>query len=220
MQAVAAKDYPTAFGLFETLVNAEPDNLRYASEYRQAAIQAKQFDRSISFFEKLVVKHPDSGHAFLNLGFAYVDKMPASGTMTQLILANNALTQFSKAVVLQPEWISYYTRGNSYLFWPRVFNRTQLGIADLEKAMKLQKHGPRQGYYVRTYIALGDGFWKMNKLSRARSIWRKGLKEFPDNGQLQSRLASQGDKLKEVIEDSLDPGKRIDTSLRELWADQ
>lgn len=220
MDAVAAKDYATALSALEQLVSADPDNLRYGSEYRQAAIQAKQFDRSINFFQKLTEDHPTSGHAFLNFAFAYVDKIPSGGSITQVILADNALNAFSKAIELQPEWIAFYSRGNAYLFWPKVFKRAPLGVADLKRALQMQKRGPKRPHYVRTYIALGDGYWKIDKLSRARATWREGLKQFPGNQQLASRLALRGEQLKAAIDDALDPSKRVDTSLRELWTEQ
>ena len=66
----------------ESALAADPDNIRYGSEYRQAVIQAKEYDRSLKFFEKLVADHPKSGNAYLNYGFAYVDKIPAAGSIT------------------------------------------------------------------------------------------------------------------------------------------
>src|SRR5207248_2621912 len=121
-----------------------------ASEYRQAVLKASvaghpkegspaDFDKEIKFFEQLVQKHPNSANAYLNFGFSYVDKIPAAGSITQVILANNALTQFTKSIALKETWIALYTRGNSYLYWPRIFGRASLGVADLEKAYGMQK---------------------------------------------------------------------------------
>jgi tetratricopeptide (TPR) repeat protein len=218
MKAVAANDYSTGLRYLELAVGSDPDNIRYASEYRQAIIQSKEFDRSLHFFEKAVAEHPSSANLHLNFGFAYVDKIPAAGSITQVILANNALNEFTKAVELQPSWIAYYTRGASYLFWPKIFNRAALGVADLQKALEVQKKGPRRSYYVKTYIALGDGYWKTDDLAKARAAWQEGLKEFPNNEQLKSRLSLQGDELKAAIEDQFDPSKRVNTDLRELWS--
>jgi tetratricopeptide (TPR) repeat protein len=218
-KALAANDYSSALHYFELAINDDPDNVRYGSEYRQAIIHAKEYDRGLQFFQTALAVHPNSANLHLNFGFAYVDKIPAAGSITQVILANNAINEFSKAVELQPSWIAYYTRGVSYLFWPRVFNRTALGVADLQKAMEIQKKEHRHSYYVRTYIALGDGYWKTDDLEKARAMWKEGLKEFPDSEPLKTRLAQTGDQLKATIEDQLDPNKRVDTDLRELWAE-
>src|SRR5215471_1258889 len=217
LKALAANNYKEALSHFESAVVAEPDNAVYSNEYRKAIIQSKEFDRALDFFEKRVREHPDSANLHLNYGFAYVDKIPVAGAITQVILADRALTQFTKSVELRPDWIGYYTRGQSYLFWPKIFNRAPLGVADLEKAMEMQKKEPNRGYHVRLYVALGDGYWKTDQLEKAIATWRAGLQEFPDNANLKRRLAASGDDLKTLIESGFDPAKRVNTDLSDLW---
>ncbi len=217
VKALGAKDYPTALSNFEAALAADADNIRYGSEYRQAVIQCKQYDRCISFFEKLVAGHPNAANACLNCGFAYVDKIPDAGAITQVILADKSLTLFTKSIELRPSWIAYYTRGNSYLFWPKIFNRTHLGVADLEEAMKIQKADTKRAYHVRTYVSLGDGYWKMDNLEKAKSLWREGLNQFADSPQLKIRLSLGGDDLKAIIDSAYDPNRRVDTNLQDLW---
>jgi tetratricopeptide (TPR) repeat protein len=204
----------------ETALSADADNIRYASEYRQAVIQMKEYDRSLKFFEKLVADHPTAPNAYLNYGFAYVDKIPAAGSITQVILANTALSHFSKSIELKRSWIALYTRGNSYLYWPKIFGRAHLGVDDLEEAMKMQKADKLRSYHVRVYISLGDGYWKMDDTPKAKSIWQEGLKLFPNNAQLKARISKDGEELKTYIDDVLDPNKRVDTDLHELWEAQ
>lgn len=52
-KAIASKDYTTTLTEFEAALTADPDNIQYGSEYRQAVIQAKEYDRCIKFFESL-----------------------------------------------------------------------------------------------------------------------------------------------------------------------
>ena len=201
----------------EASLSAEPDNLRFGSEYRQAVIQAKEYDRSLKFFEKLVATNPAAANAYLNYGFAYVDKIPAAGSITQVILANTALSHFTKSIEIKPSWIALYTRGNSYLYWPKIFNRAHLGVADLEQAMKIQKADQLRAYHVRSYISLGDGYWKMDNIEKAKAAWEEGAKHFPANAQLKARLSRSGEDLAKYIDDVLDPNKRVDTDLHEIW---
>jgi len=204
----------------EAALSADPDSIRCGSEYRQAVIQAKEYDRSLKFFEKLVAAHPTASNAYLNYGFAYVDKIPAAGSITQVILANTALSHFTRSIEIKPSWIGLYTRGNSYLYWPKIFGRANLGVADLEQAMKIQKADKLKKYHVRAYISLGDGYWKMDDIAKAKAIWQEGQKLFPDNAQLKARLSKDGDELKAYIEDVLDPNKRVDTDLHEIWEEK
>jgi tetratricopeptide (TPR) repeat protein len=219
MSAVQANDLAKALLCLELAITDEPENIRYASEYRQIIIRSKDFDRSINYFSKLVVDHPQSANLHLNYGFAYVDKIPAAGSITQVILANNALGEFSKAVAINPTWLALYTRGEGYLFWPKIFNKAPLGVADLEKALALQERGSTKPYYVRTYIALGDGYCKTEQMEKAREIWRLGLSKFPNDPRLKDRLALHGDQLVNLIENNFDPNKRVDTDLRDIWSD-
>src|SRR5262249_26253317 len=208
---------------YEEALNGQPDDLRVGNDYRMAVVQINklpQYDRAIAFFQRIVAANPNAANAHLNYGFAYVDKIPAAGAITQVILANNALGEFTKSIELKPTWIAYYTRGNSYLFWPRIFNRTHLGVADLQDAMKMQKAGPKHFYHARVYVALGDGYWKMDNADDASKTWRAGLAEFPDNAPLKARLSAQADALKALIDDTYDSNKRVDTSLRDLWANE
>ena len=218
MAALQLNDFSTGLRHLELAVVNDPDNMHYASEYRQAIVRHKEFDRSIEFFAKLLAEHPASANLHLNYGFAHVDKIPIAGSITQVILANTALGEFSKAVELQPTWLAYYTRGASYLFWPKLFNKAPLGVADLEKALALQRSGPRRSYYQRAYIALGDGYCKMERADKARTTWQEGLRQFPDSAQLKERLALHGDELVKAIENNFDPNKRVDTDLREIWS--
>ena len=115
-QPAAAEDPATVLAAVEAQLASNPDNLRLASKYRQGVIQAGEYDRALKFFEQLVADHPNSANAHLNFGFAYVDKIPVAGSMTQAILANNALNEFTKSLELQATWLAYYTRGTSYLY--------------------------------------------------------------------------------------------------------
>jgi tetratricopeptide (TPR) repeat protein len=213
--------HPAANGTLSDLerrLETNADDLVAANAYRQAVIQAGEYDRAIAFFGRLVEAHPQSANAFLNFGYAYVDKIPAAGTITQVILANSALTRFSRAIELRPSWIGFYTRGFSYLFWPRIFGRVPLGLRDLEKALEIQRAEAKRPFHVRTYVALGDGYWKADDLPRARETWQQGLKEFPGNTALERRVQADAAALSAIVEQALDPAKRVDTDLSELWS--
>jgi tetratricopeptide (TPR) repeat protein len=205
---------------FEAALTADPNNIRTGNEYRKAVIATKEYDRALKFFEKLVADNPKAANAYLNYGFVYVDKIPVAGSITQVILANSALAQFSKSIDLEPSWIGYYTRGNSYLYWPKIFGRAKLGVADLEKAMEIMRKDKVRSFHVRGYIALGDGYWKMDDMAKAKAVWSEGAKKFPNDAQLKARLSRDGDDLTKYIDDVLDPNKRVDTDLHELWEAQ
>ncbi|HKI02078.1 MAG TPA: tetratricopeptide repeat protein [Thermoanaerobaculia bacterium] len=216
--AAAENKDAAALSQLEAAVAANPDELKSANEYRKAVIRTGEYDRSIAFFEKLTADHPQAAYAWLNFGYAYVDKIPAAGSITQVILANKALTNFGKSIDLKKTWIALFTRGNSYLYWPVIFGRAPLGVADLEQAVEISRQEPKpRKVYVRAWIALGDGYWKTGQAEKAKATWREALKLFPGDPQLQARLARDGEDLEKYIYEQLDPNKRVDTDLSPLW---
>lgn len=213
-------DLATALDHLERAVTAAPDDLRYGAEYRQMAIEAEEYDRAIAFFEGLATEHPDSSAVRLNWGYAYVDKIPAAGAVTQVILANTALTHFTEAIERDATWLALYTRGNSYVYWPAIFGRTKLGIADLERAVEMSEAREPKPYHAHAYAALGDGWWRLEDVEKAREVWRRGLERHPGTAYLEERLAREGEELDAYLEAHYEIGKRVDTDLREIWEAQ
>lgn len=217
---LAAKDYDKALGILEQQLKAEPNSLKWGSEYRMAIIASKQHDRAIALFESLSAANAKAPYLFLNLGFAYVDKIPVAGSITQVLLANTSLGHFSKSIEIEPTWIALYTRGNAYLFWPKIFKRMPLGIADLERALQMQKAIKKQHFHSRVFLSLGDGYWKNDEFDKAKAIWAEGAKQFPENALIKARLSKSPDELNAAITDAYDPNKRVDTNLIDLWKAQ
>ena len=216
-KAAAAKDYATALDRFEAALLEEPNNLRFGSEYRQTVIKAVTYDRAITFFEQLVADHPKAPNAWMNYGYAHVDKIPIEGAITQVLLANTALGYFSSALELEKSWLGHYTRGNSYVFWPAIFGRTPLAIEDLEKALAIAAKGEQKNFHSRPWVALGDSYWRLDDLAKARGIWSTALGRFPDNRGLKARLELEGDALDTYLTEHYDPAVRVDTNLSILF---
>jgi tetratricopeptide (TPR) repeat protein len=223
VQAVQAEDYETALTRFEAAQQADPNNLRYGNTYRLTVIklnQVKTYDRCIAFFNQLVTDHPKTPNAWLNFGYAYVDKIPVEGAITQVLLANKALGQFSAALALEESWLGRYTRGNSYVYWPAIFGRTPLAIADLEKAIALSRQKQKRSYHARAYVALGEAYWRLNNLEKARQSWREALRLFPNNEALKVRLAQDDEALNALLTAHFEPGKRVDTDVSGIWEEE
>lgn len=216
LDAVAHQDLATALDLFETALTAAPDDLEIGAEYRQAAIAAEAYDRAIELFEELVAAHPEAGNARLNLGYAFVDKIPVAGAVTQVILANTALTHFTAALEVEENWLRLYTRGNSYLYWPAIFGRTRLGLTDLEKAVALSLELPERSYHAYAHAALGDGHWRLGDVEAARRAWRRGQEQFPQDRRLAERLAFDDAALDAYLEHYFATENRVETDLRQL----
>jgi tetratricopeptide (TPR) repeat protein len=215
----ATADPAADLDALEERAMADADDLRAGAEYRQACVAAEAFDRCLASFETLAGEHPDSHAALLNWGYAYVDKIPAAGAVTQVILADKALRRFTAALQVRETWIALYTRGNSYVYWPAIFGRTKLGIADLDRAVRWSEalDGPAPAYHAYAYAALGDAHWRLGDLETANEVWRRGLRRFPDDAPLAERVMLQGEELDSFLDEHYAIGSRVETHLRELW---
>lgn len=217
IEAAAAGDFTSALDRLEAAAAAAPDDLRPGAEYRQVAIRAGAYDRAIDFFARLAERHPDSAAVQLNWGYAYVDKIPDAGAVTQVILADRALGRFSRAIEIEPTWLALYTRGNSLVYWPAIFGRTGRAIADLERAIELASNLPWSAYHARAWASLGDAHWRLGDLERAHEVWRQGLERYPGDPGLSARLDRRGERLDLLLEEHYAIGQRVETHLRELW---
>ena len=201
----------------EHTVMQDPENLRVAAEYRQLAIQASQFDRSIDVFEKLA-KRKDSGpNVQISLALAYIDKVPPSGDMRRLYLGRDAINAATRAIERQPTVLAYYIRGLVNLYYNNfIFKRIPRGIADLEKALTLVTADTPPPLIARVYRALGDGQWRLEQRAKAREIWAAGAARVSGDAGLRERVSSPDAHVADLVSAALYAGTRVDTSLSDL----
>jgi tetratricopeptide (TPR) repeat protein len=211
---------PAPLASLESQVAADPENLRVAAEYREAVIAAGEYDRAIRFFDGLAGRPGAGPHAFLNLGLAYIDKIPSVGAFRRISLGNSATRALTHSIEREPSDLAYLIRGLVNLHFERgFFHRTPEGVADLETALRLAAPHAERPYVVRIYLALGDGYWRLKNLEKARSTWRHGQATFPGDERLRLRLTSADGIVSDTIAHDLDAGTRVDTSLRGVIAD-
>jgi len=69
---------------------------------------------------------------------------------------------------------------------------------------------------ARVYVALGDGYFRLDDLAKAHKTWSAGLAKCLEDAALKLRLSAQGRQLATVVSTALDARRRIDTSLNEV----
>jgi len=201
---------------FERAVAADPENLRVAAEYRQTVVQTADFDRAIRFLDDLA-KRTRGPNVQISLALAYVDKVPAAGELRQLYLGRDAINALTRAIERQPTVLAHYVRGRINLYFNNfIFHRVPRGIADLERARALATPATPPALVRRVYAALGDGHFKIGEITAAREVWNAGLEQFPGDADLKARLAPDTARVQDIVNEALDPRRRIDTSLVDL----
>ena len=217
--AVAATDTPVLDAL-EARLAQEPASLRLGAEYRQLVIETGRYDRSIKLFERLARDPRGGANRYLNLALANVDQVPVSGSVRRALLGREALDALTRAIAIEPSDLAYLIRGLVNLYYDQfVFHRTDKGVADLEAARRLAAAHPQVQYAPRILVALGDGYWRLNRHEDARALWREGAGSFPGVPGFRVRLEARDEQIPDIIERALDAGVRVDTTLRELFPD-
>jgi tetratricopeptide (TPR) repeat protein len=206
---------PTDLASLERAITADPENLRVAAEYRQLAIAAKAFDRSIDFLANLA-KQPNAGpNLAISLALAYVDKVPTSGEIRRLYLGRDAINALTKSIERRPSVLAYYLRGAINLFYNNlIFKRIPRGLEDLKQALSLVTPQTPPALTARIYASLGDGYWRLEDRPKAREIWTTAIAKFPDDSELKRRLDADAEKVRWVVSDALSASMRVDTTLR------
>jgi tetratricopeptide (TPR) repeat protein len=205
--------------VLERAVAADPENITLGADYRQAVIASGNFDRSIDFFEKLAKRKDCGPHLYVNLALAYVDKVPTAGDIRRLYLGRDAMGALTKAIEKDPTVLAYYMRGLINLYYNTfIFKRTNRGVADLNTALSMVTAETPPALVAHVYVALGDGYFRLNNLAKARETWSAGAARFPRQDAFRERLEKTGEPLADVVTTALSAGRRVDTSLNGLYA--
>lgn len=200
-----------------------------ASTYRARCAAYEQHDRSIKFFQQIVTANPTNQRARLELGCAFVDKIPTCGGMAAIVskgtLASKSLDQFNAYLAADPDsWVGHYTRGINHLHWPRALHHSDDAARDLARCTQLQEQTRKPAgkpYFLRTHVALGDAYAKNRQFDEARKAWRQGSQIFPDAKELKDRLAIQDDaQLLKYVEGRRSLERPVDTDLSFLDGEQ
>lgn len=205
------------FAALENAIQADPEDLALAAGYRALAIEFVQYDRVIGFLEKLAKRKGSGPNVQISLALAYADKVPPSGDIRRLYLGRDAMSALTRSIALRPCALAYYFRGRINLYYNRfIFNRTDKGIADLERALAMTSAETPPALVARIYASLGDGYFKIGKPARAREIWSSGAARFPGDAELRRRLEVEGQELEWTVGGALAAERRTDTSLNGL----
>ena len=200
--------------VLEQAVAADPENLALGAGYRQVTIAAGLFDRAIDFFRRLARANGSGPNVKINLALSYADKVPTAGDIRRLYLGRDAMSALTQSIAARPSVLAYYFRGQINLYYNRlIFHRTDKGVADLTQALSMVTGETPPPLVARIYAALGDGYFRLENLSKAREVWSAGLAACPDDPGLKTRLEKDGQALLETVTAALSAGRRTDTSL-------
>jgi tetratricopeptide (TPR) repeat protein len=145
----------------------------------------------IKALEEEVAAHPEDPHLRVALATAYVGELwfltpngPRQGAVW-----GKAAAQYDAAIELDPEhWQARFGKAFGTTFIPPQFGQQPYAIRQFEEILVLQERGGPEPHFVNTYRQLGSLYKDMGNAEKAREIWTRGLKLFPDDSHLRDAL--------------------------------
>src|SRR5205823_1443255 len=175
----------------ETLVSA-----RSSFREKQAAWnglkEAGQIDQAISELEQRMANDPQSADSAAALGQASMKKC---ATMTdvreQAILAMKADKTLEAALNLDPSnWEARFIKAVGMSYWPANLNKSGEVVEQFLTLIQQQEGQPKEPQFAQPYLWLGKEYEKAGQAEYAAQVWQRGAALFPENKELQSKLAN------------------------------
>jgi tetratricopeptide (TPR) repeat protein len=209
----------------QAATQAEPDNLRYANDYRIALRDHGRYGEEEVFFSHQA-QLVSTSNITISLALVYVDEMracpkPPDGLVCQAQDSSRSISVLDKLLTQHPyNIVARYARGLNHLYWPSLMGHLPKAQVDLQYAVALTRHLGSSGnaFIPLAYAALGDVFAKDGQTDAARNVWLNGKSVTPGASILDSRLGIPQDQL---VSEENGPlrglGVYVDTDLTIFW---
>jgi tetratricopeptide (TPR) repeat protein len=161
------------------------------SIWRRAAA-AGLLDEMIERFEGRVASDPDDPDARADLGGAYLSAIEHLDTQAEKSdFAVKADAAFDAALAIdETHWDARFLKALSLSFWPAFLGRGPESVHHFEVLMEQQESSPRKPHFAQTYLYLGNMYAQAGDTDRAARVWQRGLREFPNDDSLRTRLGN------------------------------
>lgn len=153
--------------------------------------EAGKLDDLVAMLREHASKSPNDPDAHTALGHALVQKINAPNVsgLERAVIGRQIDEAYGKALELDPEhWEARYSRAIGLTFWPAFLGKQAEAIKNFETLIEQQERRSPQPGYASTYVLLGNVYAQQGEMGKAREVWQRGLKQFPDNGDLKVKL--------------------------------
>ena len=169
-------------GLSITLIAQERSLESFISEAQALKAEGK-FKKAVDVLKIAIENYPDASNAHLQLGLTLGEQGGKASKTGNIFLAmkstNGCFDEMEKVVQLDPQnYDAHFYYGVYAMNVPNFFNKLDIGVEHLEKALellKVQPGGPAPQAAVAVYQYLGEGYQRQGKIAEAKSAWNKVL---------------------------------------------
>ena len=195
-------------------INATDDNSTNAiHKLAKALLTAKSAEEKHALFEQLrkdneldaviadlkqqATDDPNNPEIPTTIGEAQLNQIRAlkesgNDSMSQMgILAMQADQEFDAALKIDPNnWEAQFVKSSSMYYWPSSPQVDNQEVQQLTHLIDQQESMPSQPNFAQTYLLLGNEYQKLGQQDKATATWQLGAQEFPNNSDLQKKLAN------------------------------
>jgi len=148
-------------------------------------------DQVIGELERRMAADPRAAEYPAELGAAYLKECALIQDIRERgILAMKADELFDTALNLDSSnWDARFTKALAMSYWPPQLNKGQEVIEQFTALIQQQEMQPPQPQFARSYVLLGEQYQKAGNSDSAQQVWQRGAALFPDNTDLENKLA-------------------------------
>jgi tetratricopeptide (TPR) repeat protein len=176
----------------ETLVSPQTSYQQRQETWKQLR-QAGKLDEAITQLEQRVSDNPGSAGDVTALGEGYYKKAGNTEDVRErAIFAMKGDQTLEAALNLEPSnWEARFTKTAGMSYLPPELNKGQEVIQQFLALIQQQETQTPQPEFARTYVMLGGQYEKAGRADDAVQVWQRGAELFPNDTDLQNKLAAQ-----------------------------
>ena len=133
------------------------------------------------------VNEQGTPQAQFELALAYLARQQSDPQNYELSI--EADKWFDRALAGDPRhWEARFTKAMCYTFWPDFLGKKPDAMRHFETLIAQQEEGPARPQFAQTYLFLGNMYEERGDPTRARELWTRGARLFPQHQELQKKV--------------------------------
>lgn len=194
LQAVALPVDVAALTIPEIVRLLDQDALDHdqAQQLFEELRAAGRLDEYVAEIERLAAEDPTNPELQVALGNAYLQKLfGVKGGMEAGTWAMKSDAAFGQALELDPEnWQARFLKAVSLSNWPAFLGKGREAIDHFEILVEQQESMAPRPEFAQTYLFYGNVLAANGDPDEALSVWRQGLRLYPDVVELREAVAN------------------------------
>jgi len=184
-------------GYVESLSNKRFDAKARDKLFTLLSVHKEKIDETIKGLLAAVKEDPGNAELQTALASAYTAKT-AFGTNlgpAQGIVFMKALAAYDKALQINPDhWTARFGKAYDTSMAPEFVGLRPQAIRQFEALVERQESRTPQKEFAQTYLRLGTLYKDAGNADNARTMWKRGIEQYPDNQAIRDALELIGEK--------------------------